>query len=62
MKFNAKSTKETTALFFWSVSLFMFFFASHQLAQQALPRFRAGANLVTVDAYFTNSGTPIMDL
>ena len=30
--------------------------------QEPLPRFRAGANLVSVDAYFTKDGTPVTDL
>jgi len=30
--------------------------------QEPLPRFRSGANLVTVDAYFTKSGAAITDL
>ncbi|HEX6162011.1 MAG TPA: VWA domain-containing protein [Vicinamibacterales bacterium] len=32
------------------------------IAQEPLPRFRAGANLVTVDAYLTDNGKPITDL
>ena len=31
-------------------------------AQEPLPRFRSGANLVTVDAYFAKDGTPVADL
>ena len=31
-------------------------------AQEPLPRFRSGANLVTVDAYLTSSGKPVTDL
>jgi VWFA-related protein len=31
-------------------------------AQQPLPRFRAGANLVTVDAYLSNDGMAVTDL
>ncbi len=31
-------------------------------AQEPLPRFRAGANLVSVDAYFSKDGKPITDL
>jgi VWFA-related protein len=31
-------------------------------AQEQLPRFRSGANLVTVDAYFANGGAPVTDL
>lgn len=31
-------------------------------AQEPLPRFRSGANLVTVDAYFTKSGAAVTDL
>lgn len=31
-------------------------------AQEPLPRFRAGANLVTVDAYFSKDGTAVSDL
>ena len=30
--------------------------------QEPLPRFRAGANLVTVDAYFSRNGKPVTDL
>ncbi len=30
--------------------------------QEPLPRFRSGANLVTVDAYFSKSGAPVTDL
>lgn len=33
-----------------------------QSPDQALPRFRAGANLVTVDAYFTRDGAAVSDL
>ena len=32
------------------------------LGQEPLPRFRSGANLVTVDAYFTKSGAAVTDL
>lgn len=32
------------------------------LAQQPLPRFRAGANLVNVDAFFSKDGTAVRDL
>jgi VWFA-related protein len=32
------------------------------LAQEPLPRFRSGANLVTVDAYFTSNGAAVVDL
>ncbi len=31
-------------------------------AQEQLPRFRAGANLVTVDAYFSKDGAAVTDL
>ncbi len=31
-------------------------------AQEPLPRFRSGANLVTVDAYFSKDGQPVADL
>ena len=31
-------------------------------AQEQLPRFRSGANLVTVDAYFSKDGKPVTDL
>lgn len=31
-------------------------------AQVQLPRFRTGANLVTVDAYFSKDGKPVTDL
>jgi VWFA-related protein len=31
-------------------------------AQEQLPRFRSGANLVTVDAYFAKDGSPVTDL
>jgi VWFA-related protein len=31
-------------------------------AQEPLPRFRSGANLVTVDAYFSKDGKPVTDL
>jgi VWFA-related protein len=33
-----------------------------QQGDQELPRFRAGANLVRVDAYFTRDGAPVTDL
>jgi VWFA-related protein len=32
------------------------------VAQEPLPRFRSGANLVTVDAYFSKDGKPVTDL
>src|SRR6185503_4963250 len=31
-------------------------------AQEQLPRFRSGANLVSVDAYFSKNGTAVTDL
>ena len=31
-------------------------------AQEQMPRFRSGANLVTVDAYFATDGAPVTDL
>jgi VWFA-related protein len=47
------------------VSFVIFLFVSLVVAfagQEPLPRFRSGANLVTVDAYFTNDGKPVTDL
>lgn len=40
----------------------VFVFVSFVVAQEPLPRFRAGANLVTVDAYFAKDGKPVIDL
>ncbi|MBY0495315.1 MAG: VWA domain-containing protein [Cyanobacteria bacterium] len=60
--FNTKNTKDTKALFYGCVVLFAIVVVSQHSAQEPLPRFRSGANLVTVDAYFTNSGKPVTDL
>ncbi|MEP6782342.1 MAG: VWA domain-containing protein [Acidobacteriota bacterium] len=45
------------------VSCFAFFgFLVVAFAQEPLPRFRAGANLVNVDAFFAKDGTAVSDL
>ena len=38
------------------------FVLKNVVAQEPLPRFRSGANLVDVDAYFTKNGTAVTDL
>jgi VWFA-related protein len=53
MKFRA-----ATLVSFAAVAGFVVVFG----AQEQLPRFRAGANLVTVDAYFAKGGAPVTDL
>ena len=55
-------TKKTKNILYWSVALVAILQVSQHFAQEPLPRFRSGANLVTVDAYFTNSGKPVTDL
>jgi VWFA-related protein len=47
----------TLFVFFVSVVSFVVAFD-----QEPLPRFRSGANLVTLDAYFAKDGTPVTDL
>ena len=48
------------AITFMFVVCFACFVAA--VSQEPLPRFRAGANLVTVDAYVARSGAPVTDL
>ena len=57
---TTKNTKVTKAITF----MFFVFFVSFVVAfsQEPLPRFRSGANLVTVDAYVAKGGAPVMDL
>ena len=60
-KGNTKDTKDTKAFtFVFFVFFVVFVFAFW--AQEPLPRFRSGANLVTVDAYFAKGGAPVTDL
>ena len=46
--------------FVLSFAFFAFFVVA--FAQQPLPRFRAGANLVNVDAFFSKDGSAVTDL
>jgi VWFA-related protein len=59
-KGNTKDTKGTKAFIFLLSVFFVCFVVA--FAQEPLPRFRSGANLVTVDAYFAKSGAPVTDL
>ena len=43
-------------------SLFVRVLRGRLAGQEQLPRFRTGANLVTVDAYFSKDGKPVTDL
>ena len=60
MNATTKITRVTKTLspmvFVFSVSFVVAF------SQEPLPRFRAGANLVTVDAYVARNGAPVTDL
>jgi VWFA-related protein len=57
---TTKNTRVTKALTF----ILFVFLVSFVVAftQEPLPRFRSGANLVTVDAYFAKGGAPVIDL
>jgi VWFA-related protein len=69
MKANAttkhtKATKGTKNALYVLVFVSFVYFVPFVVAfsQEQLPRFRSGANLVSVDAYFTDDGKPVTDL
>src|SRR6478735_2485115 len=59
---KAKRTMDSRRFFSFVFCFGFFAFFVVAFAQQPLPRFRAGANLVNVDAFFSKDGSAVTDL